>query len=267
MLVTPGIEVTKVKSLPLSKLHCISKKNWLIKKSNTTIKYIRYWVLWRQTKQRDEIVEIVSGVIWEGFTEKTTFELMPEGGVKVCYVTVCRKSLPDRGKSKSTTCSQKIFLPCACLWPGLFPFRRLLPKCSSLSCLKLSTALGTNPEFLTMAYQVFFNPFTPPNSSLLLLPCSLAPAEYPSSWSINMQTVSHIRMQDVPVLCLHLFSEIVIWLIPSPHSGLSILEKASLTVRTLWPATPHTDRIYQSLTTYSQRMWSFPTALKLALRV
>lgn len=121
-------------------------------------------MLWRQSREghksrRDETVEIVNGVIWEGFTEKMTFELMLEGGVKVRRVTVCRKSLPDRGNSKSTTFFPEN-LPSTCLplaW-AVFPLRRLVSKCLSLSCLKLSTALGTKHEFLTMAYNVLFNP-------------------------------------------------------------------------------------------------------------
>lgn len=89
------------------------------------------------------------------------------------------KSIPARGNSKSTIFFffflenlPNNILPLA--WV-VSPFMRLLSKYLSLSCLKLSTALGIK-HVSYHGYKVLFNTFTSPNSSpFSLLLVSLAP--------------------------------------------------------------------------------------------
>lgn len=64
---------------------------------------------------KGKMVEILNTVLRGVFTEKVTFELTPEGSVKVSQVPTWGKSLPDRGDNKNAIFFWKTSLPPACL--------------------------------------------------------------------------------------------------------------------------------------------------------
>lgn len=115
-------------------------------------------------------------LMWSGKASLAP-ELTPEGSAKVSHMILWGKAFQPEGTARVPFFFFLENLPNNILplaWV-VSPFMRLLSKYLSLSCLKLSTALGIK-HVSYHGYKVLFNTFTSPNSSpFSLLLVSLAP--------------------------------------------------------------------------------------------
>lgn len=119
------------------------------------------------------------------------------------------------------------------------PFIGFLSTYLALSCLQPFTVLGIKHKFRTEVYKVLLNSFTSPDSSPFPLPLvSLAPN--PVAFFLVFEHANSFPAWGAAFAILsvqRLFPEIVIRLVPSPHSGFKNSEKASqrISPQALWP--------------------------------